>query len=106
MSKLLHQKIVKEISKKYNMPEVIVRDICNHTFRFIRDVANDLEDYKGILLSKLFTVKLKPMFKDDKKKGYNKARKDAIEETMNKRADRWANSKNNKDNKNEKDISE
>lgn len=45
-----HNKLVKEISKKYNLDKRVVNFIINHSFIFTHNVIKDDKDWRPIML--------------------------------------------------------
>ena len=68
------QDIFKELAKKYNLNPMQVRAICTHPFLFAKRVMKDPDDHKDILFHKLFRIKLKKVFANDKNKPYVKTK--------------------------------
>lgn len=64
-------KVSKEISKRTQIDQEIVEQICKHVFRFTIDVMKDTTDYHDILFNELFKFKLKGRFKNNKTKQYS-----------------------------------
>ena len=65
-------KVSKEVSKKLNLDEDLVRTICRHTFQCIVDSMKDEDDYRDIMFNGLFKFKLKKRFKENKTRQYSK----------------------------------
>lgn len=73
------ERFFRELSKKYDLNQNIVKQICHSPFNFAKEkIADDLE-FADILFYKLFRLKLKPMFKQDKAKSLSAALKEAVE---------------------------
>lgn len=59
--------IAKEVGEDYEL----VHKIVMYQFEFITKVMKDENDYRDILLNKLFKFKLKTRFKENKTKNYS-----------------------------------
>ena len=65
-------KVSKEVSKRLNLDEDLVRTICRYTFQCIVDSMKDEDDYRDIMFNGLFKFKLKRRFKENKTRQYSK----------------------------------
>ena len=65
-------KISKEVSKRLNLDEDLVKTICRHTFQCVVDTMKDETDCRDILFNGLFKFKLKTRFKENKTRQYSK----------------------------------
>ena len=61
--------IIKEVSKKLNIDEQIVSNVCKHPFKQTVDLMKG-DKTKDILFNTLFKFKLKTRFKTNKKQPY------------------------------------
>jgi len=65
------EQIIKEVSKRTRIDIDTVDAVCKHPFRYTVEVMKDADDYHEILFNKLFKLKLKNRFKDNKTKKYS-----------------------------------
>lgn len=65
------EQVIKETSKQTKIDIDTVEAVCKHVFKFTVDVMKDENDYHDILFNKLFKIKLKNRFKDNKTKDYS-----------------------------------
>ena len=65
------EQVIKEVSKQTKIDIDTVDAVCKHVFKFTVDVMKDENDYHDILFNKLFKIKLKNRFKDNKTKDYS-----------------------------------
>jgi len=69
-------KVCKEIGRKLNEDQELVKQIVMHQFKFVVDVMKDHDDTRDVLINKLFRFKLKGRFKEDKTRNYSPYEKD------------------------------
>ena len=70
-------KVCRQIAKDLNEDPNVVKQIIMHQFQFVVDVMKDEDDTRDVLINKLFRVKLKKRFKDNKQSNYSPYEKDS-----------------------------